>query len=193
MEESPKKTVYSVAKEIISGMEYGISAPQGKAALAKLRHATGRDVGNVLAVVPFIFEKMPESFLGRTGTLTKEERAILATTELYAWHQQGKERSMNSEEKYKNIGKSLRRLRQGPEKEAMDRRFTTLITASDFDELTYYLRQMIRLLRAKTEETINYPQLANDLYGFLQGDREKWRISWARDYYSTKGDDSNEN
>ena len=52
---------------------------------------------------------------------------------------------------------------------------------------------MIRLLKAKTKEQINYPQLAADLYRFLRGQKEELRISWAQEYYKQKGDDTDEN
>ena len=194
MEETKSKpTVFSVVKEIVTILENTIETSAGKAALAKLRHSTGQPLSHVVAVLPMIFEKMPEEFLGFRGELTKEERAILITIQLYAWHQQGDHDSVNTNEKYKTIGSALRCMRIGDETSAVDRRFNALIISQDFDKLIYRLRQMIQLLKSRTKEKINYPQLSEDLYWFLRGQKEKMRISWAQDYYKQKGDDTNEN
>jgi len=188
-----KPTVFSVVKEIVTILENTIETSAGKAVLAKLRHSTGQPLSRMVAVLPMIFEKMPEEFLGFRGELTKEERAILITIQLYAWHQQGAHDKVNTNEKYKNMGAALRSMRRGEATVAVDRRFNALITSQDFEELIYHLRQMIRLLKAKTKEQINYPQLAADLYRFLRGQKEELRISWAQEYYKQKGDDTDEN
>ena len=165
MEETKSKpTVFSVVKEIVTILENTIETSAGKAALAKLRHSTGKPLSHVVAVLPMIFEKMPEEFLGFRGELTKEERAILITIQLYAWHQQGDHDSVNTNEKYKTIGSALRCMRIGDETSAVDRRFNALITSQDFDELIHHLRQMIRLLKSRTKEKITSPQLSEDLY-----------------------------
>ena len=53
---------------------------------------------------------------------------------------------------------------------------------------------MIRLLKSKSNVQVDYAKLAEDLYQFLRGNREKIRLSWAREYYrySYKGDDEND-
>lgn len=183
-------TVFSVVREMVTILERSVETPSGKATLAKLRHSTGQPLSRIVAIWPIVFEKLPEEFLGYRGDMTPEERVILTTLQLYAWQQQGQNESVNTDEKYKNMGDSLRALRKGTDTMAVDRRFNVMITAENFDELIYYLRQMIKLLKSKTEETVNYPQLANDLYWFLQGQEEKMRISWAEAYYKQKGEDS---
>lgn len=188
-----KPTVFSVVKEIVTILENTIETSAGKAALAKLRHSTGQPLSRMVDVLPMIFEKMPEEFLGFRGEVTKEERAILITIQLYAWHQQGAHDRVNTNEKYKNMGAALRSMRRGEATVAVDRRFNALITSQDFEELIYHLRQMIRLLKSRTKEKINYPQLSEDLYWFLRGQKEKLRISWAQEYYKQKGDDTDEN
>ncbi|EFD93804.1 CRISPR system CASCADE complex protein CasB [Megasphaera lornae] len=188
-----KPTVFSVVKEIVTILENTIETSAGKAALAKLRHSTGQPLSRMVDVLPMIFEKMPEEFLGFRGEVTKEERAILITIQLYAWHQQGAHDRVNTNEKYKNMGAALRSMRRGEATVVVDRRFNALITSQDFEELIYHLRQMIRLLKSRTKEKINYPQLSEDLYWFLRGQKEKLRISWAQEYYKQKGDDTDEN
>lgn len=69
-----------------------------------------------------------------------------------------------------------------------------MITSSTFEELSNHLRHMIRLLKSKSNVQVDYAKLAEDLYQFLRGNREKIRLSWAREYYrySYKGDDEND-
>ena len=61
-----------------------------------------------------------------------------------------------------------------------------MITSTDFDELTYHLRQLIMLLKTKENIKVNYAKLADDLYWYLRGNQEKVRIRWAQSYYKTK-------
>ena len=78
----------------------------------------------------------------------------------------------------------LRRLDTDDSK-AIDRRFNALITAGDFDELTYHLRHLIKLLKSKTSggAAVDFLQLAQDIYWFDRGNEENVRLSWAREYY----------
>ena len=125
--------------------------------------------------------------LKRPRKLTWEEQAILTSLQLYALHQQGKSESVALQEetdKWENMGHSLRTLRTGDEK-AVDRRFNALITAANYEELVHHLRQMIKLLKAKTDTKVNYAKLADDLYGFLRNYPETMRIRWAKAYYRT--------
>ena len=83
--------------------------------------------------------------------------------------------------------RSLRFLDDG---KGIDRRFNAMITASGFEEIIYHLRQLIKILKSKSEQKINYAKLAEDLYD-LQNDYkfEKVRFNWARSYYSNKGEE----
>ena len=144
-----------------------------------------------------MYSNIPEDFIGSRGILTPEEKSILLTIQLYALHQQGRAESvlykLKDEDKYpKNLGDSLRLLR-GEESKSVDSRFNALITSNSIEEMSHHLRQMIQLLKSKTQETVNYPQLANDLFWYIIGRKESICLNWARSYYKYIGDDKNEN
>lgn len=200
-ENGVERTIAQVAGAIITKLDKLREESSGKAALANLRNSIGRPYSQTMDVWPIIFEQMPEKALGRNIDLTNYEKAILTTLQLYAMHQQGVEKSVNKyyeDHRWNNIGESLSVLRGSEDTRAIDRRFNVMITATTYEELTHHLRQMIRLLRAKQRgETINYGQLANDLFYFLTGNEERIRLRWAKAYYSTrhkveKGEEKND-
>ncbi|AYW48818.1 type I-E CRISPR-associated protein Cse2/CasB [Tetragenococcus osmophilus] len=187
---SKEKTVFAIISKIIGKLDELRNNSSGKAALANLRNSIGRPLSETIDIWPTVFEQMPDSFLGRSGRLTNEERAILTTLQIYALHQQSRTESVNKRSEkgqWDNIGISLKSLRTGSETVAIDRRFNTMITSSSFEELTHHLRQLIRLLKAKNPEiTVNYAQLGNDLYWYLRNKEEKVRLDWAKAFYSRR-------
>lgn len=197
VEHSKEDTAYSVVGRIVYKLSQTLDTSSGKAMLANLRNSIGRPISHTMSIWPLIFEDMPGSFLGKNGTLTYEERAIITTLQLFALHQQGKTESMvlaGENERAKNIGYSLSFLRMEDSSLSTDRRFNAMITSGTFEELEHHLRQMIKLLKAKTSAKINYPKLAEDLFWFQRGYEENIRLSWARAYYSTnvKGEEKDE-
>ncbi len=193
MKPKNKETVFSVTKKILIKLNALTDIPSGKAILAKLRHSVGKPLGEATDIWPILFDNLPEEFLGSDRSASDEELVIMTALQFYAIHQQGNKVSIfNDEEKYKNIGYSLRQLHIGERQISVDRRFNAMITASTFDELVYHLRHFIKLLKSKTSDTrVNYAKLADDLYWFLKGYRENVRLAWAREYYKNdyKGDE----
>lgn len=63
-----------------------------------------------------------------------------------------------------------------------------MITSSTFEELSHHMRQMIKLLKSKTDAKVNYPKLSGDLYKFLTGYGEEVKFSWASRYYFVKNE-----
>lgn len=115
------------------------------------------------------------------------EKAILTAVQMYALHQQAKVESVlnldyKEGERRQNIGDALSSLRSDDSK-AIDKRFNAMITSSNFEELSHHLRQMIKLLKAKSDAKVDYASLADDLYWFLKNQREGLKIKWSRSYY----------
>lgn len=184
-----KQTVFSVTSRIVNGLSAALDTSSGKAMLAKLRHSTGRPMSETIEVWPIVFDYLPEKFLGTGVRVTAEEMAILTTLQLYALHQQGNKENVilnNESEKWHNIGYSLSALRTDNDRTASDRRFNALVTSTTFEELSHHLRQMLKLLKAKTNAKIDYAKLAEDLYWFIRGYEDGIRLDWARAYYSIK-------
>ncbi|SDD87203.1 type I-E CRISPR-associated protein Cse2/CasB [Peptococcus niger] len=194
-----RPTVSAVTAAVLHQLVPLLKIPAGRAALASLRQSVGSSASAAVGILPFVYAQMPEDFIGSGADLSHEEKAIIHTLQLFALHQQGSstcvwsgaDEETSDVRPASNMGDALKALRQGNNKLAVDRRFNALITATTYDELLHHLRQMIRLLRAKTNVTVDYPQLAKDLYWFSRGYEESLRLNWARHYYrfDKKGQD----
>ena len=179
-----RKSVDAVMRKIIAEIEPIKTLGSGKAILAGIRDSIGKELSNAPQVWPMLFANLPEEYLGNKARVTAEENAIYLSLQIYALMQQGFTKLERGEEKStRNIGESLRALR-GDESKAMDERFNTMVTAGSFEELSHYLRQMIKILKANAANpSVNYPMLANDLFWMQKGKRDNILMDWARAYY----------
>jgi CRISPR system Cascade subunit CasB len=184
-------SVGEVTNRIIQKTE-NLYSSQKAAVLANLRNSIGKSLTDAEDVWPILFENLPKEYLSREGSETQEEKAIFTTLQLYALCMQGASDSVKSDNSYKGtVGKSLGSGRDMNNSVALDRRFNVLITAGTFSELTYHLRQMIRIVKSKGRMTINFPRLAEDLFWFQRGNQKKICLRWAQEYYSQKQEDTN--
>lgn len=181
--------VYGTSKRILTYLENTRSEPSTRAILAELRNSINKDLGDSIESLAFIFSMIPEDKLGIAKNLNYYEQAVLTTLQLYAIYQQGEEKSVIykiEDYPYKSLGKSLRTLRNPDDQKAnksIDLRFNSLISSTDYKMLNHHLRQIIKLLKAKSEEQVDFFSLSNDLYAYLLGDVNPIKIKWARDYY----------
>lgn len=92
-----------------------------------------------------------------------------------------------------SLGRAVRQLADPgsePEESPSFRRFQTLLTASDIQEISHHLRGMIQLLRAKGIP-LDYARLAKDLYKLqYAGSAPGVRLMWGQDYYTLQQDDT---
>lgn len=181
--------VYKTSKHILTYLENTKKESSTKAILAQLRNSINKNLGENIESLAFIFSMIPEDKLGIGRNLNYYEQAILTTIQLYAIYQQGEDRSViyrNEDYPYKSLGQSLRTLRNPDDQKAnksIDLRFNSLISSTDYKMLNHHLRQIIKLLKAKSEEQVDFSSLSNDLYAYLLGDVNPIKIKWARDYY----------
>ncbi len=181
-----RKSIDAVMRKIIAEIEPIKNLGSGKALLAGIRDSIGKELANAPQVWPLLFANLPEEHLGDKARITAEENAIYLSLQIYAVMQQGSSKPEREEEKAtRNIGESLRALRGDESKtKAMDERFNTMVTAGSFEELSHYLRQMIKILKANTANpSVNYPRLANDLFWMQKGKQDNILMDWARAYY----------
>ena len=190
--DTEQRSVRQVTNDIIQKIE---REKEHKAAvLARLRNSLGRPLKDAGDVWPLLFENMPQEFLSRYGEETKEEQALYTTLQLYAMCMQGASSTVVSDPSFKGtIGMSLRNGRDPENPQALDRRFNALITADSFAELSHHLRQLMKIVKSKNGMTVNFPRLAEDLYGYLEGKQRKVCFRWAQDYYSITDKNSAEN
>lgn len=178
--------VESVTRNIIKEINSDTSSANARATMANIRNSVNRPLTESTDLLALLFRYMPEDFLSTDGKISDEERAVITTIQLYAIHQQSKTESVlleENSEKWKNLGYSLRYLRKDGDSVAVDRRFNSMVTSTTFQELSHHLRQMIKLLKSKTDAKVDYPRLSRDLYRYLRGYGEEVKFSWASRYY----------
>lgn len=181
--------VYRVSKKILMMLDEARKNPSGKAVLANLRSSIGKELGDNMESLAFVFANIPEEYLGEYEDLNYFEDAILTSLQLYATYQQGEEESLlilDGENKFSNMGKALRQIRS-EDKASIDLRFNAMVTSTSSEELKNHLRQMIKILKAKKDPKVkvDFSQLAQDLFSFNIGNKDPIRIRWARDFYRT--------
>ena len=193
-----KDTVYSVSSRILNQIASNLDSPANKAILANLRNSISKSYSQSIEVFSLLYEHIPESFISSSNNLSFEEKAILTSLQIFAIHQQGNGQSVlldtdKDDSKYNNMGFSLKALRVDDNVKATDRRFNTMITADTFEEFTFHLRQLVNLLKSRTNQKVNYAKLAQDLYFFqIPTTRENIKLPWAKQYYRyTKKDKKN--
>lgn len=197
-----EKEIKSVAYKILKNLDSLKETPSGKANLSKIRNSIGKPLSETIEIWPYIFEYLPEDFLGSRNKESYEELAIISTLQLYSIHQQGSCDSViyyidqSEEKKYRNIGSSFREIRDPKDKTsntAIDRRFNIMITSDTFEELIHHLRHFIKILKSNSKRIkIDYSGLCLDLFYFLLGREEQIRLSWAREYYKNTNENKGE-
>lgn len=185
--EDSRLNVYRETVRILRKLDNTRENPSTKAIFANIRNSINKDSSVNMDALAFVFQNIPEEFLGYNKNLNDYEKAILTAVQMYALHQQAKVESVlnldyKEGERRQNIGDALSSLRSDDSK-AIDRRFNAMITSSNFEELSHHLRQMIKLLKAKSDAKVDYASLADDLYWFLKNQREGLKIKWSRSYY----------
>ena len=184
---------YNTTKSILIKLDSTRDASSTKALLANMRNSADKDISNNVDALAYVFSNLSYGEDDRGGELSYMEQAIFTAIQMYAIHQQSNVESVlkfgnndeneSREKKYKaNIGDALATLRSD-ESESIDKRFNAMITATNFNKLSYHLRQMIKILKSKSDAKVDYAKLAEDLYWFMIGRKEEVRLSWARSYY----------
>ena len=198
--EDSKLNVYSQTARILRKLDNTRDRPSTKGLLANIRNSINKDSSFNMDALAYVFENIPDEFLGLGKGLNDYEKAILTAVQMYALHQQAKTESIlkidyKEREGRQNLGDSLKSMRKNNDDDkAIDRRFNAMITSSNFDELSHHLRQMIKLLKAKSDAKVDYASLADDLYWFLKNQRQGIKIKWSRSYYkSNKKEGENKN
>ena len=177
--ENREPSVYGRMQTVLAFM----SSPQEQknlaGDLASIRNSVGKGYEEAAEVWPILFPLIPDQYLG-SGALTAGEKALLVTLQLYAVGQQGSNKVRNDESR--SFGSSLQKVRNEGAT-AMDRRFNTMLTATTYEEFTYYLRQLFKIGKAKDGFSVNFPALAEDLFWYQNGRDKTICLKWARDYY----------
>lgn len=160
--------------------------PRASAAMAALRHAVGREPGEVPGIWNLTIAGVRQ---GVGDDPSPDENAVHDAIVLYALHQQSRSRPMH--QRGASLGRSVRQLAGLEEQPAIRRRFDAAVTAQSYNELRYHLRGLVSLLRSADIST-DYGELASDLLDFQrEGGVVRVRRRWARDFSARFGEPSN--
>ncbi len=186
--------VYSFVKYKLSSIT-NRSEPETRAVLAILRRGVGRKPGELPQLYGEFLKGMPEKMYSSGNGPSYAEWAVYIALTLYALHQQGKNvESENMNRDNVSLGEAASRLAEDDdERERIWRRLCIAAQSDDMTEMSYHLRGLVQLLRAK-DVPLDYPRLAKDLYLYQLS--EKWqesvRLKWGQDFYRTHNSDHEE-
>lgn len=151
-----------------------------KAQFAAFRNSATSDVLESPAIWQYILEDAPATRVNEDEP-THSERALHAILSLYCTHQQAKQLPMHL--RGETLGKALRRLKSA-RGDSVNRKFSSLISSTDLQELRYHLLGLHKMLREQNIP-VDYAQLGLELLLFQKPDhRNKVLLGWSRGYHS---------
>ena len=155
-----------------------------RAILAHLRRGIGCAPGEMPQLWGFFLDGLPAEWMG-THEPSAAEWAIYTALTLFALHQQGKDPQTEwMSQPGSALGKAAAKLIRSVEDEGrVARRFYTLATSSNMEELSHHMRGMVQLLRSQNIP-LDYPALAEDLFWYQHfGHQAQVRLRWGQDFY----------
>lgn len=193
------ETVKGLVSDRLNRLKFNPKESAVRAELAKMRRGIGKPPGEIPELWGMMFEDMPEEMAKRIakkqGIISCEEWAVHTALTMYALHQQGKDiGTENMNKPGQSLGTAVAMLitRDEDREEAVRRRFNTMATSADINELAWHLKGIIQLLRRDGIE-LDYPKLAEELYRYQFYERmTSVRLQWGRDFYSHSNKHSND-
>lgn len=168
MTDTATQTAEQRSESGLIGYLHGLAKKQDRASLAHLRRGLGRKPGDAMEMYPYVGR-----FAGE-GSGKAHERAVFLTAALFAYYPDAPQNAGD-------LGSSVKQIAE--KSDSIERRFVALLDA-DAEDLHYYLRQMIGLLKANSVP-VNWEQLFKDLRNWSHDDRFVQR-KWARSFWGSK-------
>jgi len=140
---------------------------QDRAALAHLRRGLGKRPGESMEMYPYVGRFISEK------TNESHDRAVFLTAALFADYS-------DASQGIGDLGRSVRQM--ADTSDSIERRFVALLDA-ETDELHYYLRQMVGLLKANGI-AVNWNTLFEDIRYWGSPNRNVQR-RWARSFWGS--------
>ncbi len=140
---------------------------QDRAALAHLRRGLARKPGESMEMFPYVGRFVNEK------TNAAHDRAVFLTSALFADYSDAPPNAGD-------LGRSVKQISE--KSDSIERRFVALLDA-DADDLHYYLRQMIDLLKANNV-AVNWTELFKDIRGWSSESRYVQK-KWARSFWGS--------
>lgn len=139
---------------------------------ARLRRNAGRTIAESRGVLPIFYRTLPYT------TPERDHETYFMVATLFSFAKNGNDR---------NLGATLKRIKDDGKTAGPDRRMTALLDA-DSGQLTFRLRQLVRLIHAH-DQHVNWKTLLDDLLRWQLPNRPVQR-RWAMAYYGTPPRDS---
>jgi CRISPR system Cascade subunit CasB len=173
MTETTLKTDEQTSESGLIGYLRKLAMSQDRAALAHLRRGLGRKPGDAMEMYPYVGKYASE------GVSKVQERAVFLTAALFAYYP-------DAPQNIGDLGSSVKRISE--KSDSIERRFVALLDA-DADDLHYYLRQIIGLLKAN-DVPVNWERLFKDIRNWSSDSRYVQR-KWARSFWGGAGTKDN--
>lgn len=196
---SRKKEIGYFVKMKISRIRHAADRNEGKAVLAELRKGIGKEPGELPGLFGEVLKDMPESFMSRDGTPTKEEWACYTALTLFALHQRGRDGGngfAHTDDKA-SLGQAMRKhsalAADLNSEERMLKRLEAAVSSTDIRGLSYHLRSIINLISGNNI-SLNYAKLAEDIYEWqFPDEKNKVGLRWGQDFFKAfKEEENNE-
>lgn len=159
----------------------GLVAHDNRAALAALRRGLGKRPGDVPAMYPVLMQLLPNAPLHDW-----DETCAFLVASLYAGHRENW--SGDGDGRYdRNLGVSLRRLKDISKSDGPERRFVVLLGSED-EAVSVHLRGIVSLLASK-QISVDWERLTRDLLHWRHPDRYVQRL-WAASFWGERTGDA---
>lgn len=165
-----------------------------KALLAQLRRGVGKKPGELPQLWGVLLQELPEELMGKSPEPSAAEWAVYTALTLYAYHQQGRDATLESMNHPKQgIGQAAALLVKEPDDlPAVQARFNRFALAADLPQAVTHLRSLVSLLR-REGIGLDYGILAGELYRYqFQEAMSDIRLQWGRDFYRYMNADNKE-
>lgn len=196
IDEYSSKIGFYVEQKINKLKSDAISEKSGyKAELAELRKGVDHKPGEMVAATGILLRSIPKDFFGKGSKPSYEEWAVYIALTLFAVHQQSNDITNSlMHQKGQSIGKAIASLgKEEPDRQRIINKFNILLKSKDIQELSYYLKIMVYLLRSENQ-TLDYVALAQDLFKYqIKGKTDEIRLRWGQDFYANLFPEENVN
>jgi CRISPR system Cascade subunit CasB len=154
---------------------------ESRAKMARLRRACGKELKDCPDIWEIIMDDLPEDMPTALNHDSYELNSRFLALTLFALHQSNSHGS--------SLGEAMRMVAPpGDEKTAsLRKRFNQVVVSKDYAALSYHLRGLVKLLKAK-DVGLDFALLAKDLYDWQFGgnSRQNVVLRWGLQYYKGK-------
>lgn len=176
--------VYSYVKQKISVLS--TDCQWSKAMLARLRRCVGKDIRDSEESWAVTLGDLPEDLCGRPSgdgfDPSRAEKAVHIALTLFALHMQGRKDSAQQDDR--SFASAIRSVMNESNMDGIKRRFDSMVTSTDLNELAYHARGLVQIMRSSGDVRFDYAAFARDLYYYQTPNGQRnVLIRWGENFY----------